>query len=874
MRRVLFLLLVFLFVCSGCHSESNPKGTDVGQLLLINNKDSIKRLKKLGSKATPGLLKAIKRPNNEKVRRRAIAWLGRLGEGQEAVSALLNLLKEDKVQTKQAALYAIGDLGAKAKDALPTLLSLLKSAPATDGLSYALSHMPFEAVYAPVLKALNDKSSSNKSTAVETIARMGPKADKAIPALLKALKHRDWLLQKEIFSALGRLGPKAFPALCKAAQTPKSPQRDSILKHLGHFKREHKQLIPLFQAVLKETPLDKKSAAASIQALALMGAPALPILLKLLSHKNKHIRSQTDRHISTALTGQKHKELLQKKLPQLLQLCAKAESDNCWVGLRLIAYIGPKATKAIPTLRRLATAKNDNIKEYALKALGAIGPQAAVALPALEKAAAHKESYVYTAALHAIAQMGDKAIPSLTRMMKQPKRAPTFTMTLTKIFRKLPPKRAIPVLQKALQEKKSQAIAIDILGSLGPKAKEAAPAILALQKDPMLRWRVAKALSKIAPEAGTTKAAVMSLFRKHKDKSILAHFVARLGTDGAPALPYLRKQLLDEESGNADKLALSFRRIGKASLPVLHKLLQDQTKLIKDASNVTRKLLAAIAAFGPQAAYMTPDIIRLSKRRHISLQLGSGEVFPKLGPTTVKYLIGALKSKDKATHQLAASGLSHLGKMAAPAVPALLQYAQQARRYMILIGHDISTLASIGPRAKKAVPYLLGQLEQNNNYTIGETVTALAKIQPTHPKIIPLLGQLILERPSNNTGLANLAKNIKVFDPEGTKGIPMMQALLRDNLHPSIHQAAAKALGQYGAKAAKALPTLRALLQGKTWFQGSLQAREEVVFEALKSIKKIGIVDQATKEILQQNAQSSTPQRRTYAMQALSQENR
>lgn len=93
-------------------------------------------------------------------------------------------LKKDNAKIRQKAAEALGDLGAKAKGAVPALAGALK-----------------------------DPERGVRAAAARALERIGPAASPALPALAAATEDKEFAVRRAAANALGEIGPDGWPSL-------------------------------------------------------------------------------------------------------------------------------------------------------------------------------------------------------------------------------------------------------------------------------------------------------------------------------------------------------------------------------------------------------------------------------------------------------------------------------------------------------------------------------------------------------------------------------------------------------------------------------------------------------------------------------------
>jgi HEAT repeat protein len=194
----------------------------------------------------------------------------------------------------------------------------------------------------------------------------------------------------------------------------------------------------------------------------------------------------------------------------------KDASGGRWAATIALLRIGIEAKELVPLVLSMAADAEDEDREHALWALPAIGADPAAAVPVLKKALQDEHAqYARMLAAQALAKYGSKAkeaLPALLQALADPD--PQVRVDAAAAVWKVEQQahKALPILVEALRGGKgtgmaaSQNRAIHYLRQMGPEAKEAFPALLALWKDaaPQGRESLATALQAIDPQAAAT----------------------------------------------------------------------------------------------------------------------------------------------------------------------------------------------------------------------------------------------------------------------------------------------------------------------------------------------------------------------------------
>jgi hypothetical protein len=187
------------------------------------------------------------------------AWLLTEARAQDGdkVAGLVEKVKKGDVR----AAWTLGEMGPKAKDAIPALIEALNKAPMPgeslpDNAALALGKIGPDAV-PPLLEVLKDKKADkawpHAATALKVI---GPGAKDAVPVLVEVAKSsKDPLAPLLAVDAIGAIGPKAkeaVPALVELLrhnQLPPPNGRTHIVVALGKIGQGAKESVKALQEV-------------------------------------------------------------------------------------------------------------------------------------------------------------------------------------------------------------------------------------------------------------------------------------------------------------------------------------------------------------------------------------------------------------------------------------------------------------------------------------------------------------------------------------------------------------------------------------------------------------------------------------------------
>jgi HEAT repeat protein len=228
-----------------------------------------------GLEVPPGLVEALQRDSEDGVRVLAARAIGGLGPaGRPGIGALFEALDDSHGAVRHAAARALseqkltlehlvsleaalasddtyvrafgawrlGNFGEAAGPAVPGLVGALEDAEVHTVVSAALARVgPGATVAVPALLAeLSSDDANRRWRAARALGRIGPGADSAVPSLARSLFDPNEGVRRHAARALGRLGPRALDAaaeLQRATGDPDEGVRREAEKALKRIQR-------------------------------------------------------------------------------------------------------------------------------------------------------------------------------------------------------------------------------------------------------------------------------------------------------------------------------------------------------------------------------------------------------------------------------------------------------------------------------------------------------------------------------------------------------------------------------------------------------------------------------------------------------------
>jgi HEAT repeat protein len=449
-------------------------------------------------------------------------------------------------------------------------------------------------------RILDGPDADMRVCAAEALGRIGAVARDAVPSLIRAIAQREAArdpesdpLTRHAVTALGRIGPDAKAAL-------------PILNHLFDKKigDDYDMVIalngigaPPVRKLVHRLIQDADSTAASLLArLGPEARDAIPSLTDAIHDMRLQVR------FSAAIAIVHIKPRATEAVPVLIEALAYLDDRDLDVFdvPGALAQLGPSASAAIPTLMRLVEKNCD--QPLVQKALVQIDPEAKQCLPALILALNHKDHEIVATAANCLGLLGPRAKDC----------APALAKTISKEFEK---DDGIDWLDNP------QVSAVKAIGRIGASGRGdgISALIAALQGDHSTAEAAATVLGSVGPEA---KAAVPALIEavqaKEKDdenwfvRKAAALALARIGPEARPAVPVLRK-LMEEQPNGAEgmpEVVIALYKLAPDGLQIAEKWL-DRPFRARTGERIYRRLedralvLAAMGRTGLEGDIVT-----------------------------------------------------------------------------------------------------------------------------------------------------------------------------------------------------------------------------------------------------------------------------
>jgi HEAT repeat protein len=372
-----------------------------------------------------------------------------------------------------------------------------------------------------------------------------------------------------------------------------------------------------------------------------------------------------------------------------------------------------------------------------------------------------------------------------------------------------------------------QILCADLLGSIGPKARAAVPALTAALEQERLSWSAAKALWRIDQQTNVyLRVLIAGITNATETTRIHALYSLRwMGASAKKSAPMIAAALRDEDDQVREAAVKALREIDPALLESrLQEMNQQTGENIARLINVIRtgeypqryRAVEAIAMFGEDAKEAVPVLIQALD-----------------APVILK----APWFTHTAQHNLwrvIADALGEIGPDARAAVPNLIELIHKSKHYAAM--SYCPALGKIGTNASTAITLLQGLLQDENLRLRLAAAVALTKIAPLAcSNVVTVLTNLPNEPELSRVlvvderGIARPSDRKDLQNPESVfVGLSVKVALWRLGLEnePPVDSLAdlagkdpsaggelwaIKLLGDIGPAAKPALPALRSV---------------------------------------------------------------
>jgi HEAT repeat protein len=339
---------------------------DWSQGSLLQDKQTERVMKVLGTKAVPGLVQLLQAKDSV-LRKRAWTYFPSLPLKVRQL-AWARIGPPNSVSTREAAARSLGLIGPEAKAAVPFLIDALRDKEGRVGweAAAALARIGQDAV-PDLARALEDQSPTVRRLAAYALGEAGPAAQAAVPLLIHSLGDTNDEVRVSVACSLTRIGTPGLLELTDLLEHGDTKARQAAAKALLDSYLSLRDAVPaLVDMAHDQSPAARQQALETLSTVRAIDALSMHTLMGALSDPSVEVRV-------AAIKG--------------------------------LGLMGFRAFQAVPKLIESLKDQSPAIREWSARALGYIGPGAMDAVPELTRLRADPEPKVRTAAEQALAKI-------------------------------------------------------------------------------------------------------------------------------------------------------------------------------------------------------------------------------------------------------------------------------------------------------------------------------------------------------------------------------------------------------------------------------------------------------------------------------------
>lgn len=688
--------------------------------------------------------------------------------GSEVLPLLMERLADGDEYAQRGACEAMTLLGPDAGPAVPLLVNTMAEATGVllpEALARALGAAASGAVLS-LIAALGHKSPKVRIGVLDALARIGPAAESAVPALIERLQVEDNLaVQQFVGEVLARCGSGAVEALRQSVSTTNPAETARVARAFGIIGSPARAALPeLLNLLGHSDAIVRREAAWTIGRVGATGSAAAATaveLAKLTRDGDARVREQ-----AAVALGRLGADAV-KSLPTVLELLKSPDATQRQTAALaagdLVAAGGKEALKAL-----VAAAEKDSdptVRATAVRGLANVDHGSAKEVLAVcRKALDDSDPGVRLRAVETAATLGGQAEPLLRSALEQP--IPLVRRTAFQALVGLEPADLTTLLTERLSDRDwgiSQLCA-ERLGTLGEAGRATVPTLCLALKSRVKSVREAalKSLQTLDPD-GVQIVPALTEALAEKNLPVRAWAAEQLGKyrdRAADAVPLLVLLAPGWQAGVGAKAAAAVQQIGAAAVPgIITALTQPEEKAreraISGMARIHHATYSAMQPFKEQLGSPPPPVM---KKLNKSLE-GFGEESAGAGDPTdsLTRLRKELKNKGSWWQRYhAAQQIARLGVKALPALDDLIKALKDSdddvREW------SAKALGQIGPAAEKAVSALVENLDDSDDDARTAALTALSKIGHAPPDAVDKLLEVFKEMDEDDTPDSELVK--------------------------------------------------------------------------------------------------------------------
>ncbi len=354
-------------------------------------------------------LQLLKASADEMEQVRLQEYRAALGEKEEAIAALLELLQDQHNRVRSLAADALSQLGNASQRVIDALLQRLQDEDSwvrfRAGNALGQLGKASQLVIDALLQGLQDENDSVRAGAAIALGQLGNASQPAIDALLQSLQDENDLVRAGTAIALGKLGNASQPAidaLLQRLQDENDSVRAGTADALGKLGNDSQPVIAaLFQKLQDEDDWVRSRAAYALGNLGNASQPAIDALLQMLEDENDSVRAGA----ADALG-----KLGNTSQPVIDALLQRLQDEDNWVRAGAVIASGKLGNASQPVIDSLLKCLQDvdnSVRYGAAYALGNLGNASEQVIAALVARLQDEDNSVRSRAAYALGNLGN-----------------------------------------------------------------------------------------------------------------------------------------------------------------------------------------------------------------------------------------------------------------------------------------------------------------------------------------------------------------------------------------------------------------------------------------------------------------------------------
>lgn len=618
--------------------------------------DIFKTLIKIGNKGVPYFIREIE--NSQKDKQRVLFNI--LGHIRPVKQETVIFLMKELEHNSYLAINALGNMEHNAKVALPMLIDIALTGDFSAIVAINKIGMEDKYILSLIEKLKNEKRLSIKNNILTILESTGPKAEKAIPVLIKMLQEKQH--RNNSIGVLSAIGLKAVPALIEAINSPQSFVKESAITALTNMSPKPKNALSAVMSALNDQ-------SRRVQKLAVVAVAKLGGDVK--DHVEILIEASSDKDFLVSKPAVKILASMDKQ-PQIIMAMANVVKSDFYshkVAFEFLQKAGKDAKIAVPVLIKLLNEKWTRNEYDIIKTLGAIGPDAVEAEPALKQIFTEKTSYLKSSAAKALAKVSQKPlslVPIFIDALKEPTSSNmirnSISVALGTMMQSDPQvaKKLLPLAKDSNKFVRQAVILAFTLSEIKPKEESGYRTIELLKPTKTLMKLLIAGLEDSEWEIRTFAATGLSFCGSHAAKANTA----------------LQKCLSDKNVEMRGAAAIAIAKIGLNTEQAIATLIKD---LENPVAFIRMRTLEVLGLLEEKSTAAIPTILRLVENRDNGTAalktLGRIKQRPDI---VLPVLVKALTSSDERTRSQAARSIGEFTTDAKSTIPELTKALQDS----------------------------------------------------------------------------------------------------------------------------------------------------------------------------------------------------